>query len=179
MPDMPYMIWKEAVSDSRIKNIVERGEATEAEKATTFGGDGFDYRRSTVSWLTGDSELQNYLFRFVQEANKYWGFHVENTAEIQYTRYDGNNHDHYGWHSDVDWFSSLQVHRKVSITVQLSNPDEYEGGDFELEGAGIDPDYKNRGTVLVFPSYLQHKVNPVLSGTRHSLVAWFEGPQWR
>jgi PKHD-type hydroxylase len=73
-------------------------------------------------------------------------------------------------------------HRKLSMTIQLSEPNEYEGGEFE-----IDPEFgvldqaviKQRGTVLVFPSFLRHRVAPVTSGIRRSLVCWAEGPKFR
>ena len=70
--------------------------------------------------------------------------------------------------------------RKLSVTVQLSDPSEYEGGGFEfLECPNPDESSRKKGTVLVFPSYLKHRVLPVTKGTRKSLVAWFEGPRWK
>jgi len=179
MPEMPYMIWNGAVNDQRIKNIIGQGESQAQHTASVFGGEITQVRRSEVAWLTDDLELRNYLFGFAFEANRHWGFNIHNDAEIQYTKYKGEDQGHYDWHTDVDWFSPLRVHRKISLTVQLSNPDEYEGGDFELGGAALPPEYKQRGTVLAFPSYLMHRVLPVTSGVRHSLVTWFEGPQWQ
>ena len=52
-------------------------------------------------------------------------------------KYLGDDNGHYDWHIDVDWLTSLQVQRKISMTVQLSNPDEYEGGDFRSEGRSV------------------------------------------
>ena len=179
MPEMPFMIWQGAVSDQRIKRIIEHGENQVQQAATVMGGGVIDHRRSEIAWLNDDIELRNYLFGFAFEANRHWGFHIHNDADIQYTKYKAEDQGHYGLHSDTDWFSPLQVTRKISITVQLSNPDEYAGGDFELEGSSLPPDYKHRGTVLAFPSYLMHMVKPVTSGVRRSLVTWIEGPQWR
>ena len=67
-------------------------------------------------------------------------------------------------------------------TVQLSNGDDYEGGDFQLRdgtGEGLDNSIYNRGSILVFPSFLLHRVTPVTSGTRKTLVAWFEGKRFK
>ena len=68
------------------------------------------------------------------------------------------------------------------MTVQLSDGDEYEGGEFHLrDGSGQDlpNNIYDRGSVLVFPSFLLHRVTPVTSGTRKTLVAWFEGKRFR
>ena len=68
------------------------------------------------------------------------------------------------------------------MTVQLSNGDDYEGGDFQLRdgtGEGLDNSIYNRGSILVFPSFLLHRVTPVTSGTRKTLVAWFEGKRFK
>jgi len=66
---------------------------------------------------------------------------------------------------------------------QLSSPEEYEGGEFEMQplhlNAPAQEHLRTQGTVLVFPSFVVHKVNPITKGTRHSLVAWMEGPKWR
>ena len=56
---------------------------------------------------------------------------------------------------------------------------EYEGGDFEFDEVKTTADFRSKGTVLVFPSYLRHRVLPVTSGIRRSLVAWFVGPRWK
>jgi PKHD-type hydroxylase len=70
--------------------------------------------------------------------------------------------------------------RKLSITIQLSNSDDYEGGDLELlydkEPYKLD---RSRGTFLVFPSFMLHRVTPVTRGTRWSLVAWIGGKRWQ
>ena len=75
-------------------------------------------------------------------------------------------------------------HRKLSMTIQLSDPDDYEGGDFvfNVNQIGQSPDreqLRKKGTVLVFPSFIMHGVKPVTKGTRKSLVSWIEGPTWR
>ena len=69
----------------------------------------------------------------------------------------------------------------MSVTIQLSDPKDYEGGEFEFE-SGIDqlpPEHTEKGTVLIFPSFYKHQVRPITKGTRHALVSWIEGPHWR
>ena len=90
--------------------------------------------------------------------------------------------DHYDWHIDTFLDTPNAFHRKLSVTVQLSNGDDYEGGDFQLRdgtGEGLDNSIYNRGSILVFPSFLLHRVTPVTSGTRKTLVAWFEGKRFK
>jgi PKHD-type hydroxylase len=108
------------------------------------------------------------------------GFHiaVENRAELQFTEYTAEKNGHYDWHHDVQWNGQSGLDRKLSITVQLSGADEYNGGDFEFDELKTNADFRSQGTVLVFPSYLRHKIHPITSGTRRALVAWFFGPKW-
>ena len=104
---------------------------------------------------------------------------VDNQAEMQFTEYHAAQRGHYDWHQDVHWNGQAAADRKISITVQLSDGDDYEGGDFEFDDVKTNADFRSKGTVLVFPSYLRHRVLPVTSGTRRSLVAWFFGPRWK
>ena len=170
-----------AISENIIDEIVKSVEKT--ENATTFNdkSGNSELRKSRVSWIK-DKKVLDMLFDFVDVANRN-AFNVSlyKQAPIQYTEYHGDESGHYNWHHDIDWLRNDGLDRKLSVTVQLSNPDEYEGGKFsfgELE-APKEEMLKKKGTVLVFPSYIQHKVEPVTKGVRKSLVSWFEGPQWR
>jgi len=144
-------------------------------------------RVSDITWLSGDGSLevqqiQNIIYKFVATANRMsFNFNIENHAEIQYTMYSADKKGHFDWHEDVQWGKEDFSDRKLSVTIQLSDPAEYEGGNFEFEFAPpIDPTLaKKKGTVVVFPSYLRHRVTPVTQGVRKSLVAWFEGPRWK
>jgi PKHD-type hydroxylase len=73
--------------------------------------------------------------------------------------------------------------RKVSITVQLSDPSEYEGGDLQYFRGGnpdnADTVFKKKGYVFLFPSYMMHRVTPVTQGVRKSLVLWVGGEHYR
>lgn len=70
-----------------------------------------------------------------------------------------------------------KANRKLSLVCQLSDPSEYEGGEFQINpGGSILVPERTKGTVIIFPSYLVHRVAPVTKGTRRSLVLWVEGP---
>ena len=120
------------------------------------------------------------LWPFVEQANaECFGVSVDRHAEMQVTEYDAVRGGHYGWHHDVEWNGQGDRDRKVSVTVQLSAPSDYQGGDFEFDEVKSTANFRSKGTVLVFPSYLRHTVHPVTAGTRRALVAWFFGPRWR
>jgi PKHD-type hydroxylase len=87
---------------------------------------------------------------------------------LRYTAEAGGHHDH---HSDS---SAVFATRKLSFTVQLSDPDAYTGGDLEFLNAD-GPVARRRGDIIVFPSFMVHRVAPVTSGVRHSLVGWVHG----
>ena len=87
------------------------------------------------------------------------------------------------WHADIG--PDILSTRKISITVQLSEADEYEGGDLQLFRGGdyekgeFDVAYRGAGSVFIFPSYILHRVTPVTKGTRKSFVLWLGGGHYR
>lgn len=176
-----WQMWSGGLTEEDLSTIFLEASKLEMQKATTFNNADTDVRSSDVAWLSGNTAVQNILWRYVKVANNN-AFHcnVEDVCQIQYTEYHAVKKGHYDWHIDVNWDGDQLRDRKLSVTVQLSDPSEYEGGGFEFAECQT-PDVSSRlkGTVLVFPSYLQHRVLPVTSGTRKSLVAWFEGPRWK
>tara|TARA_R110000822_G_scaffold59468_7_gene148419 strand:- start:307 stop:903 length:597 start_codon:yes stop_codon:yes gene_type:complete len=141
-------------------------------------------RTSQIKWLPYDIYPQfewiyNRLQTSIVSANlKLWNFDLISMPEpIQYTEYYGGS-GHYDWHIDIG--NQELSNRKVSITVQLSDPSEYEGGDLQfLGGPQTENASRGLGTVVIFPSYLLHRVTPVQSGTRKSLVLWVGGGSYR
>lgn len=108
-----------------------------------------------------------------------WQTVLSSSENIQFGIYDQGQY--YGEHRDIDL--STPINRKLSITVQLSNPNYYKGGDFVLWDLGgkelRNDEWRNKGSILVFPSFLKHEVEKVTKGTRMSLVQWYAGPEWR
>ena len=178
-----WQMWSGSLPEQSVKMILDKASNNQVERATTFSSEASSVRSSQVSWLSEDQEVLGLLWPYVEKANiTAFGVNVSSDAEIQYTEYHSHEGGHYDWHIDVNWDNEeVDLDRKLSVTVQLSDPSEYEGGDFEFsECPTPDPKHsKLKGTVLVFPSYLQHRVLPVTSGMRKSLVAWFSGPRWQ
>ena len=139
-------------------------------------------RISKTHWIPTDHWIAAVMAHIVREANNnLFKFDLTRWASaIQYTVYDekGSN---YTWHVDSassDFFGN-EV-RKLSISLLLSDPQDYEGGELQLLNAGKMYSYRvPRGTAVVFPSLTTHRVRPLKSGIRRSLVGWFGGPGLR
>lgn len=172
-----WLYWHKALDVSRILQIAEEHDK---QQATTFNDADTSYRSSKISWLTGNQEIFDMISPFAQEAAQIMQIQVQPIADIQYTEYLATENGKYDWHHDVDWNNNNGYDRKLSLTVQLTNHNDYEGGVFEFaEVEQPSAECRDKGTVLIFPSYLQHRVTPVTYGVRKTLVAWFEGPKWQ
>lgn len=141
-----------------------------------------DHRKSKIKWCPQtDSfkwvydKLQNMIF----EANEMmWKINITHMREeIQYTEYYDNNSGGYDWHMDCG--KGIQNQRKISVTVQLSDPDEYEGGDLQFNIGKEITAPRGKGNVVIFPSFFLHRVTPVTKGTRKSFVLWVGGEPYR
>ena len=175
-----WQLYKKNISPDVVQNIID--QAGETTKAGTFNNADDSVRSSRVCWLTNEEWIKDLLFQYVDHScqNAFY-VNVFKNSEIQYTEYHASENGHYDWHHDIDWNANDGLDRKLSKTVQLSDPSEYEGGDFqftEVPNPEME-DAKQKGTVLIFPSYLIHQVSPVTKGVRKSLVAWFKGPKWQ
>jgi PKHD-type hydroxylase len=94
-------------------------------------------------------------------------------------KYSAERKDHYVWHRDTLSIPSKESERKLSFSIQLSDPNSYQGGDLEFlpDMPGI---YKKaQGSLLIFPSYLTHRVSAVTQGTRYVIVGWIHGPMFK
>ena len=141
-------------------------------------------RSSKVKWLPKSAEFQGLYERIAQEImihnNQHFKFDLDCIREqIQYTEYHAEDKGQYDWHMDLGaGWASL---RKLSVTINLSDPKDYDGGvlEFNLGGKTITQGSKAKGAITVFPSYLLHRVSPVTRGTRKSLVLWVGGNAFR
>ena len=156
----------------------------EPEKGKSVGNGVSEVRRSVVKMLPQNGSVFDDLGRFVVDVNKFFNLDISLLESLQYTEYDSSYAGHYDLHTDVVWDGShgQMYDRKLSVTIQLSNKKDYEGGLFCLSlpsGMLEFEEAREIGTVIAFPSHLLHKVNPVTKGNRKSLVSWAIGPQWR
>ena len=176
-----FHLFPNAFNDDEIAAIITLADQSPAQDGTVFStAEGAEtIRKSKIRWLR-DAALQERLWGYVQTANEAsFGVDVTNQADMQFTSYEAAEGGHYDWHHDVHWSAQEGQDRKISMTIQLTDSQDYEGGAFEFEEVKTTADFRGKGTVLLFPSYLRHKVHPVTAGTRQSLVAWFFGNRWR
>ena len=143
-------------------------------------------RKCNTCWLVPEPRwkaLFDEVEHMFRTANRLlYGYNIDHVPEIQFTEYLGSEGGKYDWHEDIFWADDTkEYHRKISMSVQLSNSFDYKGGDLEFKDIeGMDTDaMRFQGSAILFPSYLSHRVTPVTEGTRYSLVAWMEGPKFR
>ena len=151
-------------------------------------------RNSDITWLD-DLWIYRELHPYVHKANEMagWNFDWERSESCQFTKYKLNQY--YDWHTDgwnkpynkPNTLSHGKV-RKLSMTCQLTDGSEYEGGELEFDFRNYDPNMRDeskhikkikqilpKGSIVVFPSFVWHRVKPVTKGTRYSLVMWSLG----
>tara|TARA_B100001996_G_C18640613_1_gene585483 strand:+ start:205 stop:831 length:627 start_codon:yes stop_codon:yes gene_type:complete len=193
-----------------IVNIIEKDvEQFDAElsESKVKGGNkdnlNLKIRKSLNSWIPSSHWIGGFLWHYVMLANRtnfLYDLSFIDGGIIQYTQYHQGHY--YGWHNDAgiiemikpksftnkceargdDFINkNIEMVRKLSFTVQLSDPDEYEGGNVQLlnETGKLYVAPRQRGQVIMFDSRTQHRVCKVRSGVRKSLVGWVVGPRWR
>ena len=164
-------------------------------------------RNSYNAWIPTNYWVAGFLWHYVQRANRenfLFDLSCIDNESLQYTRYGEGQF--YGWHNDAgfstqykpnivgrqgsdgemkeDFLNKNTEHvRKLSFTIQLSDPDDYEGGNVILLDEGgstkkfVAP--RKKGTIILFDSRTPHCVNKVKKGVRKSIVGWVVGPRWR
>lgn len=181
----PYVWNNEVFSNEEIEKIKIIGRRLNQERAQT-GGRGtncLDHRRSFISWIP-INDLTAWIYQkityLVQQNNKqYFQFDLTQIERIQFTYYDSKEEGCYKSHIDpLNW--NNPHNRKLSLIMQLSSPEEYEGGELKLYHSD-DPIIikKEKGFIVTFPSHTLHEVTPVTKGERYSLVAWVHGPPFK
>lgn len=141
-------------------------------------------RRAELSWLEDLPQatwVMDRMMRLTAQANREaFGFDLTDFAEsAQVARYGAEREGHFDWHSDIG-AGALAARRKLTVVVQLSDPAGYDGGALELRpDSSIRQAPADRGTAVIFPSFVLHRVTPVTTGTRWSLTLWSHGPAFR
>jgi PKHD-type hydroxylase len=131
--------------------------------------------------VNGMGWVMERLIDLVRSSNReMFGFDLREFAESpQVASYKGSQAGHFSWHSDIG-DGHLAAKRKLTLVLQLSKPDAYEGGNLEvMPGAQVLVASRSQGAVTVFPSFSLHQVTPVKRGMRHSMTVWAHGPAFR
>jgi len=197
-----YYYFKSAIPERICNDIVRYGHQMQDQMAFTGGlgnkklnnkqiKDLKKKRDSNVVWMD-DRWIYREIHPYVHQANADagWNFEWDRSESCQFTKYKKGQY--YDWHCD-SWDQpyykpenpqdpSNGKIRKLSVTVTLSDPKEYKGGELEFDFRNVDPNKKRnvkkcieilpKGSLVVFPSFVWHRVCPVKSGERNSLVIW-------
>jgi len=186
-----YWFFEKALTEEQCDNLLKLKQKNQLETGTIDENVISKNKRKSNVFFTSEPFIYEYVKPWVVTANENagWNFQFDWGEPAQFTEYKKDGH--YGWHMDSfkkpwnrkDYPNFDGKIRKLSVTVTLSEPKEYEGGD--LEFAFLEPDKQNeivtekgfrkKGSIIVFPSFVWHRVTPVTKGTRNSLVVWWLG----
>ena len=195
-----YWYFKSAVPTHICDDIIKYGLQTREQLALTggYGDQKLNQRQvkdlkkkrdSNIVWISEDwiyKELHPYIRQ--AGANAGWNFQWDYSEACQFTKY--NKGQYYDWHCD-SWEGAYNKPndpnshgkiRKLSVTLSLSDEKDYKGGELEFDLRNMDPDKKRnttickeikpKGSMVIFPSFVWHRVRPVTKGSRYSLVIW-------
>ena len=183
---------KELFDKAQCEDIIKMGKQY-AQQDGTVGKDSevFEKRISTISWIPIEFNQQGQLHPMYQRLHQivnnlnqtYFHFDDVNITEpAQYTEYTEGGF--YDWHIDCPIYDQSEPMRKISMTLLLNDPSEFEGGELELMEDKLvsvaDTQAKlKQGQAIFFASFLRHRVKPVTKGVRKSLVMWFTGKYFK
>ena len=183
---MSYYFWDAVVEKDECEQLIAEYKDSEFSVAEV-GGDrklrrtDLEHRDTGIIWIKPDRLINRAFYGFVKEANdNFFHYDLDGHEVLQLSKYEENGH--YKWHTDNPNLSEqTDVIRKLSASIQLSDPSTYEGGEFQLYDGEtpIVPEIKNQGSVIVFDARDWHRVTPITSGVRYSLVMWAVGPRFK
>ena len=174
-----FAYWEKVFTKQECEKIIEIAKKKGLVRGTTT--DKTDIRLSEVCWLYPDDDLE-FVFRKITDVvlnlnNRFFKFDIFGLNEgLQFTNYKAPS-DKYGKHIDRE--NDFLI-RKLSLSIQLTDPNEYEGGELILyeDEKGTEMK-KEQGTLVLFPSYILHEVKPITKGERNSLVSWVTGKPFK
>ena len=180
----PFVWWEGAFTEQELDWLQQRAKVAKQNAQVNGGGAGEtnkNVRRSQISWLENNQDTAVIFKKLADVVSilnaDHYNFNLTGFGEqLQLTHYDQSENGMYGWHQDY----GAGISRKMSMTVQLADPSEYEGGNLQIMTSDEPVNVrKQRGLIAVFPSYVLHQVTPVTQGSRQSLVAWVSGPAFK
>ena len=186
-----WCYFKSHFSKSVCEDIIKEAKKLPAQEASV-GTNGIesvnqDIRKSKVSFINSSNKTFDFLYdeiwrRAIEANHLMFNFHITKLDYIQFAEYEASKNGEYKKHQDVFWVNGDPFyHRKLTCIIQLSDPNEYEGGDFEIFDVCEYPnadDIRQQGTIIFIPSFVYHRANLITKGTRHSIAAWIDGPKW-
>jgi PKHD-type hydroxylase len=195
----PWTYWDNIFTDDELKKMCDYFDTQGVERSTTVGADGSqnvdeEIRVSNLRFYSYDLKNENtsWIFQRINQMielanNTYYNFDLNGYSFFQYTEYDASEKGRYDFHTDTIFGQGLAIDmvepRKLSVTVCINEPGtEYEGGEFQINMGNQDKPVTvetKKGRMIIFPSFMIHRVAPVIKGKRKSLVVWVTGPKFK
>jgi PKHD-type hydroxylase len=182
-----YWCWEKALSTEFCRSALEQLDWISAQTATVNPENPVidtEQRRTDIIWQDSMQPLGCIARAYIDVANQVagWGYALNNAAisqeMTQVSKYRSENKGHYDWH--IDSHPPIgNTQRKLSISILLSDPSEFEGGELQFKGMEDRKILTKQGSIVVFPSFVEHRVTPVTKGVRYSAVTWASGPAFR
>ena len=138
-----------------------------------------EYRKTAIQFLPVDHWLEKFLKETAYTGNEdcKWNYLLSENEQIQFARYTEKHL--YNWHTDTFLLGLKPLDRKITVVALLNDPSEFEGGEFKVKLYREYVAPLQKGSVIAFPSMLEHCVTPVISGVRYSATMWINGPKFR
>ena len=137
------------------------------------------YRNTSIQFLSSNHWMETFLKNIAHSGNKEcnWNYLISENEQIQFARY--TEKQLYNWHTDFFLLGLKPTDRKITVVCLLNDPIEFQGGEFKvrLHQEYIAP--LQKGSVIAFPSMLEHCVTPIISGVRYSATMWFSGEKFK
>ena len=185
----PFVTWEGALAAEELDAIEQYSDGLGHHDAALSGNRASydqNIRITKVAWVERNALTNGFYARMEQIViglnRQFFQYDLTGLAPIQYAIYNGSEQGHFDWHVDYGREKGHEQHqpRKLSLSLQLSDSSGYEGGELQARvRSKIEIAPKIRGTLIAFPSYVLHRVTPVTSGIRKSLVIWALGPEYR
>jgi len=175
-----FLCFHSGFSDKQLDDIIEYYRSSGLKQASIIGDtNNKNFRIAEVSIIEYELDsiwIYDRLTELVEEANKEFKFDLDSIVEEpQFIEYKPGAH--IDWHMDRNPISAI---RKLNLSIQLTDPNDYEGGDLLFNrGDQIIKMPRDRGSISFFPSFALHKVSPVTSGVRNSIICWITGPAFK
>jgi len=204
---IPYYYFKEAFTSDFCDKVLTKVSVLNKNKAVVHSFNKskktkkdlknlLKLRDSDVIFLS-EKWIYDEIVPHIKTANKEagWNFDFDWCESAQFTIY--GKQQHYDWHQDSSpepYNEASDINhrgkiRKISCSILLNDSKEFKGGEFQFDfrdvvnkdnsNVVIAKELQKKGSMIVFPSYTWHKVNPVTKGTRYSLVVWFIGKPFK
>lgn len=184
----PWVTAKNVFTKEEIEKIIEIGKnpnySSIESAAVTNNGEALEnkeVRDCTLSFIRSDFRGAIWIFKKIEDAihqvnDKFYNFDIDYIETLQFTEYPVGGK----YTKHVDTIYDHVGTRKLSFTLQLSDPETYQGGNVLIHSSSTPGTISTEmGSLSVFPSYQLHEVTPVESGVRHALVGWVIGPKFK